>query len=263
MCFYYQIAKSNAKTLIEKQVIDAQQLDIFNEQQIVSGFNHPAMPVISDKEQQKIQLFYWGLVPKYTNSKAQADDFIKKYNTLNAKSETIFESRIYKEPILKQRCLVLCSGFFEWRHRKVGGSKKTEKYPFYITLRNNEMFVFGGIWESFVDMESGEIFHTYSIITTPANPLMEIVHNSKKRMPLILHADDAMKWLNPNLTKTEIQKLITPFDANLMKARPIQKINPFMLDKYNSADFTAYYHYPELVDVLSPEFFEKGGDLMQ
>lgn len=263
MCFYYAIAKTNARTLIENKVLDAEQLDVFDDKYIVSGFSHPSMPVISNDKPGKIQQFYWGLVPKHTQSKEQADEFIKKYNTLNAKGETIFESRIYKEPILKKRCLVLCSGFFEWRHRKVEGKKKTEKYPFYITLKNNEMFVFGGIWESFVDQQTGEVFHTYSIITTEANELMSIVHNAKQRMPLIINPERAMKWLDPNLSKKEIQSFINPFDANQMKARPIAKINPFMIQNYTTEDFMAYYYYPELADILSSDSFEKGGDLMQ
>ncbi len=262
MCFYYAITKTNAKTLIEKKVVDAKQLEVFDNKYIVSGFNHPAMPVISNDKPDKVQFFYWGLVPKHTKSKEQADEFIKKYNTLNAKGETIFESRVYREPILKNRCLVLCSGFFEWRHRKVEGKKKTEKYPFYITLKNNEMFVFGGVWESFVDQQTGEVIHSYSIITTEANEMMAIVHNSKKRMPLIIDPEKAMKWLDPNLTRIEIQSYIKPFDTKQMKARPIAKINPFMLQNYTSKDLIAYYYYPELADILSSDSFEKGGDLI-
>ncbi len=262
MCFYYQIAKTNAKTLIEKKVVDEKQLDVFDDKLIVSGFNHPAMPVIASNKPEIVQHYYWGLVPKHTRSKEQADEFIQKYNTLNAKGETIFHSRVYKEPILKKRCLVLCSGFFEWRHRKVEGKKKTEKYPFYITMKNEEMFVFGGVWESFVDQNTGEVIHTYSIITTEANKIMSIVHNSKKRMPLILDPDDAMKWLNPDLNEHEIKEFIKPFNTEQLKARPIGKINPTMLDTYDSKEFLAYYHYPELIDILPEDNTEKGGDLM-
>ncbi|NOZ47751.1 MAG: SOS response-associated peptidase [Chlorobi bacterium] len=261
MCFYYQIAKTNAKSLIKNKIIDAEQLEVFDDKLIVSGFNHPAMPVISSDKPEKIQHFYWGLVPKHIKSKKQADEFIKKYNTLNAKAETIFESRIYSGPILTKRCLVLCSGFFEWRHRKIKGDK-TEKYPFYITLKNNEMFVFGGIWESFVDYSTGEVYQTYSIITTKANKLLSVIHNLKKRMPLIIPPKDAMNWLQPSLTKEDIKFFLKPFDTTQMKARPIAKINPSLLKTYTTKDFMAYYYYPELSGLLTSGNFEKGGDLM-
>ena len=105
MCFYYQIAKTNAKTLIEKNVVDARQLEAFDDKYIVSGFNHPAMPVISSDKPDTIQQFYWGLVPKHTRSKEQADEFIKKYNTLNAKGETIFSKTLEEHNIAKAKYL--------------------------------------------------------------------------------------------------------------------------------------------------------------
>ena len=76
MCFYYHVGKTNAKTLIEKKVIDAKRLEVFEDRYIVSGFNHPAMPVISSDKPDTIQHFYWGLVPEHTRSKEQADDFM-------------------------------------------------------------------------------------------------------------------------------------------------------------------------------------------
>ena len=54
MCFYYHIAKINAKILIENKVMDAKQLEVFDDKYIVSGFNHPAMPVISNDKPDKI-----------------------------------------------------------------------------------------------------------------------------------------------------------------------------------------------------------------
>jgi len=263
MCFYYAIVKVRARALIANKVVNEKQLEMFDDKYIVSGFEHPQMPVISSDKPDEIQRFYWGFVPSYIATKEKADEFVKNYNTLNAKGETVFEKQTFKEAIRKKRCLVLCSGFFEWRHRKIEGSKKVEKYPFYITLKNNEMFVFGGVWDSFTDKETGEIFHTFSIITTEANELMEIVHNSKKRMPLIINPEKAMEWLSPELTETQIKQFMAPFDAKQMKARPIGKINPFMLKNYDNASVTAYYQYPELMDILSSDYFEDDTDLRQ
>ncbi|HPR31458.1 MAG TPA: SOS response-associated peptidase [Prolixibacteraceae bacterium] len=196
MCFYYAIVKTNASTLIRNKVIDATQLEMFQEYHIVSGFGYPVMPIVTGQKPGMVQNFHWGYIPGHTQTREQAELFIKSYNTLNAKGETLFESRLYGEAALKRRCLVLCSGFFEWRHQKGTGKAKPEKYPFYITLRNEELFVFGGVWDSFTDRQTGEVYNTYSIITTEANPLMSVVHNSKNRMPLIIDPANAAEWLD-------------------------------------------------------------------
>lgn len=124
------------------------------------------------------------------------------------------------------------------------------------------MFVFDGIWEKFTDRNTGEIIHTYAIITTQANDLMELVHNTKKRMPLIIESEKAMKWLEPDLSDDEIRTYFQPFDSDKLKATPIKKINP-RLQYENDPGITVYYHYQELSAMMSqyPQFFEKSVDL--
>lgn len=261
MCFYYAVVKTNAKTLIENGIIKEEQLSLFPDQQFVKGFDFPLMPVISDDKPEKIQMFRWGFVPPHIRSQEKAQEFLNHYNTLNAKAETLFESRLFSGSIRNQRCLVLCSGFFEWRHKNPG-KKNTEKYPFYVSLKDEGMFVFGGIWEKFTDQTTGEIIYTYAIITTQANELMELVHNTKKRMPLIIEPENAHRWLNAELDKSEIKTFFKPFDADKLKARPIKKINP-KLQYGNDPEISVYYHYQELSNLLAshPQYFEQSVDL--
>ena len=37
--------------------------------------------------------------------------------------------------------------------------------------------------------------NTYTLLTTEANALMAEIHNSKKRMPVVLQQEDERKWL--------------------------------------------------------------------
>lgn len=261
MCFYYAVVKTNAKALIENGIITEKQLSLFPEKQFVKGFDFPFMPVISNEYPALIQMFRWGFVPPHIQNTEKANDFLNQYNTLNAKAENLFESRLFSEAIRKQRCLVLCSGFFEWRHKNPE-KKNSEKYPFYVSLKDGGMFVFGGLWEKFTDNETGEIIHNYAIITTKANELMELVHNTKKRMPLIIEPENAMKWLNSDLNDDEIKSFLKPFDADKLKATPIKKINP-RLQYESDPGITVYYHYQELSAMLMqyPQYFEKSVDL--
>lgn len=50
--------------------------------------------------------------------------------------------------------------------------------------------IFAGLWNDWTDKATGEIINTFSIVTTPGNPMMAKIHNNPKlegpRMPLIL-----------------------------------------------------------------------------
>ncbi len=45
------------------------------------------------------------------------------------------------------------------------------------------------------DKETGEVIPTFTILTTEADELMTRIHNSKKRMPVILTEHEEMLWL--------------------------------------------------------------------
>jgi putative SOS response-associated peptidase YedK len=165
MCFYYSINKPNADKMVKKGILSNNQLDKISNKTLANGFERPVMPVVSNLEPNNISYYQWGLVPSTVTSNVEANQFLKSYNTLNAKSENIFKSKVYATPILTQRCLVLASGFFEWQHFR------GKKYPYYITLNNNSLFAFAGIWDKWID-ENGNATHTYSILTTEANELM-------------------------------------------------------------------------------------------
>lgn len=242
MCFYYCLTKKNPAKLIENKIVKEEQLSLFNESYLVNGFDNPAMPVITDDKPDEIQFFQWGIIPNWVKDNETAAS--TRNNTLNAKSETIFEKASFKHSIRKKRCLILCSGFFEWQ--KIKG----KKYPYYISLKDDEVFVFGGIWSTWTNKETGEIINTYSVITTEANEFVGNIHNTKKRMPLILAPEDAFKWIDKNLIEEEIRTLMKPFDATKMKAHTVQKFIPKQPDKTKGSEIIAYYYYPELVDLF-------------
>lgn len=140
--------------------------------------------------------------------------------TFNARADTIFDKPSFREPIMKKRCIVPSTGYFEWRHE---GSKKI---PYYIYLKDEPIFSMTGIYDIWLDKETGTQHTTFSIITTDTNPLTDYIHNSKHRMPAILSKEDEEKWLKPDLSKSEISSLLKPYDVDLMDAYVIR--NDFM-----------------------------------
>jgi len=182
----------------------------------VSGFLYPKLPVIRSDNNGLIQLCNWGLIPFWSQSEKAANDI--KRGTLNAKAETIFALPSFRDSIRQKRCLVLVDGFYEWK--TVGKNK----YPHFIRLKNQEPFAFGGIYSDWVNKTTGEIIKTFSVITTEANPLMAEIHNTKKRMPLILNRAEEKAWINPDLSETDVKNLMKPFDEKEMEAYTISKL---------------------------------------
>jgi putative SOS response-associated peptidase YedK len=109
-------------------------------------------------------------------------------------------------------------GFYEWRE------EGKRKYPYYISLTNNDAFALAGIWDSWLNNRTGEVKETFSIITTRANPLLARIHNTRLRMPVILRQADEKRWLEKNLDKTAIDSLLEPYDASQMKAHTVSRL---------------------------------------
>jgi putative SOS response-associated peptidase YedK len=181
----------------------------------VNGFNFPMMPVVTTAPETEIRLFRWGLVPSWVRDEEQSASM--RSLTLNARSESVFEKPSFRKPILSGRCLVPSDGFYEWQ--TVG----TKKVPWFITLPGDKIFSFGGIWDVWKLPGKDPLF-TYSILTTDANPLMAEIHNSKKRMPLILPAESEVKWLDHRLTRDQIADMMLPYPETGMKAWTISNL---------------------------------------
>jgi len=205
---------------------------------LLNGFEHPKTPIITAEEPELIQTFNWGLIPNFCKTLKDAKDMSLK--TLNAKSETIFALPSFKNSITSKRCLVLVDGFYEWQ------TMGKNKYPYFIQLQNGEPFAFGGIYNTWVNKDTGEIFNTYSIITTSANPLMAKIHNSKMRMPLIIPKEKEQQWIDKDLKQNEIEQLMLPFDEHLMEAWTISKLITNRKENPDKEEVQLSFEYPEL-----------------
>ena len=211
MCFHNSMSKK-AQQLASRYNLKTDIVDIYKEileeQYHVNAFAHPLYPIVTDSDE--LQAFNWGLIPSWIKTEEQAKDI--ENMTINAKADTIFEKPSFRHSILSKRCIVPSTGFFEWRHE---GSKKI---PYYIQVKDEDIFSMAGIYDVWVNPSTGVIHHSFSIITIDANPLMEYIHNTKKRMPVILPPEDEQKWIEKYLPKENIIELMKPYDADRMNA---------------------------------------------
>jgi len=172
-----------------------------------NAFQFVEWPVITASD--IIQEMNWGLIPSWASSPESANEI--KSKTLNARIETIKEKPSFKNAV---PCIIPSTGFFEWQI--IGNTK----IPYYIFLPSSPIFSLAGIFDKWVN-EKGNTIQSFSILTTMANPLMEKIHNTKKRMPVIIPEELETKWLSNNL---DLEKLRIPFDENQMKAHTISTI---------------------------------------
>jgi len=152
--------------------------------------NSPVLRRVDGERQ--FDLMRWQLVP------ATEPAFTTRLSTINARSETIFESRLYRDLVIRQRCIVPISGFFEWKRNA------HRPRPFKIHLRDEAIMSLAGIWERWRPGTQNEQM-SFSILTTAANEFMRDIHN---RMPVILGRDDEDAWLDPENSATESLQLI-------------------------------------------------------
>jgi len=153
------------------------------------------MPVITqDADGLHLEEMQWG-IPRFIGPGKVKEVF-------NTRADKAFQS--WKKLVSTQRILVPASGFYEWKKQADG------KQPFFIHPKEEELFSFAGIWNTWKD-EDGKEIKTYSIMTTEPNREMTNIHN---RMPVILHQEDEATWLshsNDN-DRSALEALLRPFE---------------------------------------------------
>src|SRR4029077_11805217 len=85
--------------------------------------------------ERQLEEMRWQLVPNFEPA------FTTKLSTINAKSETVFDSRVFADLVVRRRCIVPLSGFFEW---KEDGPRNR---PFKIHLQSKAIMSVAGLWE--------------------------------------------------------------------------------------------------------------------
>jgi len=185
-----------------------------------NGFDYLPSPIITAGAPDKLKLFRWGLIPHHMSERSAALSL--RLHTLNCVSEEMFEKPSFKDAVKnEQRCLIPVSGFYEWRWKD---DKGKEKIPHYIYLKNQPIVSLAGIYSRWKDPLTGQYYYSYAVLTTRANELMSEIHNSKKRMPVIIPRAYEKTWLSRGLSKADVMDLCRPIDSGLMRAHTIARL---------------------------------------
>lgn len=179
-------------------------------------------PVITQDNPDKLQLFRFGLMPFWAKKpmylfNARSEGDFNKENARDYQGEKgIVHKPAFRKPIRTQRCLIPANYFVE------GTTKEKLDKPHVVYINNLEnLFSFAGIWDTWINQNTGELIQSFSIITTTPNPLLaKIPHH---RSPVILNSKDEKRWISRDTSLMDIVSLLCPRSIEQMHIYPIDK----------------------------------------
>eukprot|EP00299_Pterocystis_sp_00344_P017651 c8846_g1_i2.p1 GENE.c8846_g1_i2~~c8846_g1_i2.p1 ORF type:complete len:205 (+),score=31.80 c8846_g1_i2:97-711(+) len=139
-------------------------------------------------------------------------------STINARSESVLSSSMYRRLVATQRCVVVSEGYFEWYTTEDG-----KKKPYFISLPDKQIMVIAGLYDKWVDKSNGCEVFSHTILTASPPRDIAFIHN---RMPFILSPEHIPIWLGTTETTTEkIQSLLQqPFRGQLIYHEVDEKV---------------------------------------
>ena len=146
----------------------------------------PSQKIIAIASNKQPVFLSWGIQPSWS-----------KHLIINAKAETVAEKKTFKDAFAHNRCLIPCSGWYEWRDE--GGPRK-QKY--YFSATNREPLLMAGIW--FDDKGAKNLV----TLTTDANQDCLPYH---ARMPVFI----ALNEMNPWFQEHDVPELLMPMENGL------------------------------------------------
>lgn len=219
MCGRYNITKKLETVekelsirIIEKQLFDG----------LVNIGPGSMAPVLCYPETNQVQWFQFGLTPYWAKKKMYVfnarteGDFNKENRATYHGSKGIIQKPMFRKPIRSQRCLVIASSYIE------GPTAAKLNQPYLVFRNDFKSFTFAGIYDQWVDVDTGEIVSSFAIITTaaPKSATDVVAH---ERVPVVIAEADRKQWLNPKTPLNTVLCLLQPQDGKQWNAFPIDK----------------------------------------
>lgn len=202
MCGRYGFTVKDDKEILNRFEIESFDFELKSNYNVAPTQD---MPIVERHSPNSLTLRKWGIFPSFMNGGM----------LINAQSEKLATSAVWKKAFIENRCIVPASFFYEWKKLSDG------KQPYLIKPKNQKLFGFAGIIVKYHDKDKKEK-EGYIIITTTPNSLMEEIHN---RMPVILREKDEDDWLNPdNVEPEQLLKLLNPYPASNMEAHKVSTL---------------------------------------
>lgn len=154
----------------------------------------------------------WWLTPYWCKTRRP------RYATFNAKAETLEQSRVFRVPFARRRCVVPITGFYEWR--KAGGVRR----PYFVRRHTGPMLL-AGVWDRWRGQgapgdDAPDVVESFAVITTAVCPELAFLHD---RQPAMLSPEGAWRWLDRKATPTALKPLLAPCVPYELAATPVSR----------------------------------------
>lgn len=199
---------SHPRTIISKRFEVAVPKDF---KPIYNAHSGIKLPIITNDDPFRLGMYQWGIIP------FNAQDAKISEKLLNARLQTINAKQPFCDLINTKRCILPMDGYFIWQE------KNNISTPYRVTLKTDELFGVAGLWDTWKVDNEDSMFHTFTMITTPANKLTEVIND---RMPAILPIGLEKNWIE-NIKENDVSELLGTFDAEKMR---IYKVQPYLND---------------------------------
>jgi putative SOS response-associated peptidase YedK len=126
------------------------------------------------------------IVQKYAIAMHWGFDFKwSSRSIINARAETIFEKKTFKNLVKSKRCIIPASAYFEWQ------KKNDQKIKHKIFDDSKNILSLAGLYQV-TKNETSEKIYQFTILTKEADEKIRNIHH---RMPVIIEEADIEEWL--------------------------------------------------------------------
>ncbi len=148
---------------------------------------------------------FWGLTPPWLDVLDHAPHC--------ARAESLESRPMFHEAFSARRCLVPVGGIYVWK------PQPRFKQPFLVTRIDRSPLLLAGLWCRF-HTTLHEHTDSLALVTVPTNNLLAPLSD---RLPAIITAEDAGRWLDPQAPMTSIRPLLHPAARELLGAFPVSR----------------------------------------
>lgn len=191
-----------------------------------------------DDATRRLRSMRWGLVPPWAKSTEEGGPETKGPLLINARSDKLTTSPVFRSSAKNKRCLVPMDGWYEWQKKGEGKGAKT---PFFMYAGDGEPLFMAGLWSTWRPKDGPKdappLLSCTIITTDAAGPLAEI-HD---RMPLTISERDWDRWLDPD----------APIDEGLLRGHgdldriEVREVSRLVNNVRNNG--------PELIEPVEPQ----------
>lgn len=182
--------KENTKHLIKNDLVKL----------LTPNFNiAPTLPIPALLNNGNYLYTHFGYMPSWAKDRSSMN--------INARSESIYEKKTFRESFIKRRCIIPINGFYEWK------VDEKNKIPYFVQDIKNDFLALAGIWDEWFDINLNMKIVTIALITCDANEKLNKIHH---RMPIVLEKQNFEKWLG-NTDLRELVNLFKPYSSENIK----------------------------------------------